>query len=198
MNRLYAAAVVAVSVVACGAPPPDRLEITPPLPIKSDELGQQFSLKVKAFRGRIDHDEAKAPLTFTWTSTDPTVATVDANGTVSITGTGKAKVVVSVKGEGGKDVSADVDVNNLIVGSVEATGDFPKVFKLDSKPVPLTIVVKNEKGAVVEKPQLRMRSSDYCAEVTPAGVVYPLAVGECDIIVECAGKSAKIHLDVKG
>lgn len=192
-------AVVVWSSLACGAPPPDRLEITPPTLIKADELGRTVSLKATAFRGLVEHDDSKAkePLVISWASSDPAVATVDQSGTVTSTGTGKAKITASVKGAKG-DVVADVDVNNLIVGSVEASGEFPKVFKLDSKPVQLKIVVKNEKGAVVEKPQLKMRATDYCVEVTPEGVVHPLAVGECSVIVECAGKRAKIDLDVKG
>lgn len=189
---------VLVVCAGCGVPPPDRLEIVPPTPIKSDEMGKTFSLKSKAFRGIVDYDDSKAPLVVTWSSSDPAVASVDQSGNVATTGTGKAKITASVKGANDKAVTADVDVNNLIVDSVTATGDFPKVFKLDSKPVQLTVVVKNEKGVVVEKPLLKMRASDYCAEVTPEGMVHPLAVGECDIIVEVAGKSTKIHLDVKG
>ena len=73
----------------------------------------------------------------------------------------------------------------------------PKPFRLSSKPVPLTVVVKNEKGMVVPKPTLKMRATDYCVEVTPEGVVHPLAVGECAVVVEIAGKSARIDLDVK-
>ena len=57
--------------------------------------------------------------------------------------------------------------------------------------------MKNEKGVVVDKPKLRLRASDYCVEVTPEGMVHPLAVGECAVIVEIAGKSTKIDLDVK-
>jgi hypothetical protein len=202
MNRIpvavFAFALSGVFAVACGTPPPDRLEIVPPTPIKSDELGRQFPLKARAYRGIVDYDDSKAPLVVSWSSSDPAVASVDRAGVVSATGTGKAKITASVPGAGGKAVTADVDVNNLIVQTVTATGDFPRVFKLDSKPVQLTVVVKNEKGAVVEKPTLHMRASDYCVEVTPEGMVHPLAVGECSVIVECAGKQAKIDLDVKG
>lgn len=190
-------ALVFAAVSACGVPPPDRLEITPPTPIKSEEIGQTFDLKTKAYRGVVDYDDSKAPLVVSWASSDPAVATVS-NGKVTVAGTGKAKITASVPGGEGKTVSAEVDVNNLIVQSVEATGEFPKVFKLDSAPVKLKIVVKNEKGVVIEKPLLKMTASDYCVEVTPEGVVHPLAVGECSVIVECAGKRAKIDLDVKG
>ncbi len=202
MKSFAAASVASIAAFfvlsGCGVPPPDRLEMVPPTPIKSDELGQQFKLKVKAYRGIVEHDENKLPLDLAWSSSDAAVASVDQSGGVAITGTGKAKITATARLKDGKGISVDVDVNNLIVDSVTASGDFPKVFKLDSKPVPLTVVVKNEKGVVVEKPLLKMRASDYCAEVTPDGIVHPLAVGECDIIVECAGKSAKIHLDVKG
>ncbi|MDP2343627.1 MAG: Ig-like domain-containing protein [Deltaproteobacteria bacterium] len=188
--------VIALSL-GCGVPPPDRLEVNPPTPIKADELGKTVELQASAFRGIVAHDDVKAPLVVTWSSSDPAVASVDKNGKVTATGSGKAKIEASVPGVGGKPVVADVVVDNLIVDTIAATGDFPKVFKLDSKPVPLTVVVKNEKGVVVEKPKLRFRASDYCVEVTPEGMVHPLAVGECSVIVELAGKTAKIDLDVK-
>lgn len=190
-------AVVALSLaVACGVPPPDRLEITPPAAIKSEEMGQTFALKAKAWRGIVEHDDAKAPVNFTWSSSDPAVASVDNNGTVTITGSGQAKISVTAQGANGP-IHQDVDVNNLIVDSITATGDFPKKFRLDSPPVKLTVVVKNEKGVVIDKPKLRMSASDYCVEVTPEGMVHPLAVGQCSAIVEIAGKRAKIDLDVK-
>jgi lactocepin len=182
---------------SCGVPPPDRLEIDPPTPIKADELGKTYELKAHAFRGIVAHDDAKAPLVVTWTSSDPAVASVDSHGKVAATGSGKAKIEASVPGAAGKPVVADVVVDNLIVDSITATGDFPKPFKLDSKPVQLTVVVKNEKGVVVDKPKLKFRATDYCVEATPEGMVHPLAVGECAVVVELAGKTAKIDLDVK-
>jgi len=199
MLRSFFAVVVfsaCLAGVACGVPPPDRLEITPPAAIKSQEMGQTFALKAKAWRGIVEHDDPKGPVAFTWASSDPGVATVDNSGTVTITGSGRAKITVSAAGRDGT-IREDVDVNNLIVDSVTATGDFPKKFRLDSPPVKLTVVVKNEKGVVIDKPKLRMSASDYCVEVTPEGMVYPLAVGQCSAIVEVAGKRAKIDLDVK-
>jgi alpha-amylase len=183
--------------VACGVPPPDRLEIVPPTPIKSIEQGKTFPLKVQAFRGIVAHDENKAPLAVTWKSSDTTVADVGQDGTVTTTGSGKAVITANVTT--GKDtaISATVDVENVFVSTVEATGEFPKPFKLSSKPVTLTVVVKDEKGTVIEKPRLKFSASDYCVEVSPDGVVGPLAVGECSVIVESAGKRASIALDVK-
>ncbi len=190
-------------VGACGVPPPDRLEITPPTPIRATEQGSQYTLKAHAYRGIVDHDEKKAPLTFAWKSSDPAVAQVSADGVVTATGSGKAVVTASVATIGGKPfttataVSADVDVTNTIVSTVEAVGDFPKPFKLSSKPVTLTVTVKDEKGQVVQGPKVSFKASDYCVEVTADGLVHPLAVGECSIFVECAGKRATIPLDVR-
>ena len=62
----------------------------------------------------------------------------------------------------------------------------------------LSVVVKDEKGNVVEHPKLKFRATDYCVDVGPDGLVRPLAVGECSVVVETAGKTAKIDLDVKG
>lgn len=193
---LLALALVPV-VTACGVPPPDRLELVPPTPIKSIEQGKTFPLKVAAFRGIVAHDEKKAPLTVSWKSSDPSVADVSADGTVTTTGSGKATVTATVSTGKDTSVSAVVDVENVFVSTVEATGDFPKPFKLSSKPVPLTVVVKDEKGQVIEKPRIKFSASDYCVEVSPDGVVGPLAVGECAVLVESAGKRASIPLDVK-
>jgi hypothetical protein len=197
-GHVFAAVVVVAALVGgCGVPPPDRLEIVPPTMIKANEVGASTKLATHAFRGVAAHDDTKAPLVVTWTSSDAAVATVDAGGTVTATGSGKAKITASVPGAGGQAVTAEVDVVNVIVSSVSATGDFPKKFRLDSPPVRLTVVVKDEKGNVVEKPKVTFRATDYCVQADPDGVVAPLAVGECSVIVESAGKTAKIDLDVK-
>lgn len=184
-------------VVGCGVPPPDRLEIVPPTPIKSIEQGKAFPLKVQAFRGIVAHDEQKAPLVVSWKSSDTSVADVGQDGTVTTTGSGKAVITASVPAGKDATISATVDVDNVFVSTVEASGDFPKVFKLSSAPVTLNVVVKDEKGTPIEKPRIKFSASDYCVEVSPEGVVGPLAVGECSVIVESAGKRATIALDVR-
>jgi hypothetical protein len=116
---------------------------------------------------------------------------------VTTTGSGKAVITASVATGKDTNITASVDVDNVFVSTVEVTGDFPKPFRLSSKPVPLTVVVKDEKGQVIEKPRLKFSATDYCVEVGPDGVVAPLAVGECAVVVESAGKRASIPLDVR-
>jgi hypothetical protein len=186
-----------VSLAACGVPPPDRLELVPPTPIKSNEAGASFPLKVAAYRGVAPHDDQKAPLTIQWTSSDPAVADVSPNGVVTTTGSGKAVITASVATGKETAISATVDVHNVFVSTIELTGAFPNPFRLASPAVPLTVVVKDEKGQVIEKPRLTFKASDYCIEVDGNGLVKPLAVGECSVMVESAGKRASIALDVR-
>jgi hypothetical protein len=188
---------VVLSLVSCGVPPPDRLELVPPTPIKSNEAGATFPLKVSAYRGVASHDEQKAPLSVQWTSSDRAVADVNADGVVTTTGSGNAVITASVATGKETTISATVDVHNVFVSTIELTGEFPKPFRLSSPAVPLTVVVKDEKGTVIEKPRLAFKASDYCIEVDGNGLVKPLAVGECSVMVESAGKRASIALDVR-
>jgi hypothetical protein len=191
------AAFACAANLACGVPPPDRLEVVPPTPIKSFEQGRTFPLKIAAFRGVAAHDDKKAPLSVTWKSSDTSVADVSADGVVTTTGSGKAVITATVATGKDSSISATVDVDNVFVSTIEASGDFPKPFRLSSRPVPLTVVVKDEKGKVIEKPRLKFSASDHCVEVGPDGIVAPLAVGECSVYVESAGKRASIALDVR-
>jgi hypothetical protein len=196
LRSSLAAAVLALAV-ACGVPPPDRIDIIAPGTLRGQELGKSETLSIRAFRGVQEHDYARAPLKVTWTSSDTSVARVDEGGVMTITGSGKAEITASVPGANEKMLTASVPVDSLIVSSVEATGDFPKVFTLSSPPVPLTVVVKDEKGNMLVKPKVKFRATDYCVDVSPDGIVRPLAVGPCSVVVEIAGKNAKIDLDVK-
>lgn len=199
--RLRSLALLALPVVvaaACGVPPPDRLDIISAAVIRKNETGKTETLTIRAYRGVKEHDYDKAPLTVTWTSSDPSVATIDAAGLLTSTGSGKATITASVPGANETKLTATVPVENVIVSSVEAKGEFPKSFKLDSPPVQLVVTVKDEKGNVVDHPKLKFRTTDYCVDVGADGLVRPLAVGECSVVVESAGKTAKIDLDVKG
>jgi hypothetical protein len=183
-------------VAACGPTAPDRIAIVGNAVIHATEVGKTESLGVSAFHGLTPIDDRKAPLAVTWTSSDTSVATVDAAGLVTSTGSGKATITASVPGADDKAVSAIAVVENVIVSTVEATGAFPKKFTLNSPPVQLTVVVKDDKGNVVEHPKLKFRATDYCVDVSADGLVRPLAVGDCKVVVESGSKAAKIELDV--
>ncbi|MBM4281058.1 MAG: hypothetical protein FJ137_09960 [Deltaproteobacteria bacterium] len=195
---LAALSLAVLLALACGVPPPDRIEIAAPATLRATELGKTETLTIRAYRGVREHDYAKAPLTVTWTSSDPDVVLIDAGGVLTVTGSGKATVTASVPAGADKTLTTEVPVEHTIVSTVEMKGEFPANFKLDSPPVKVTVVVKDEKGNVVEQPKLKFRATDYCVDVGPDGLVRPLAVGTCGVVVECAGKTARIDLDVKG
>jgi len=181
--------------LGCGVPPPDRLEIDPPNRIQATDPDVETQLKVNGFRGIKAHDDKKAPLKVKWSTSDGTVAVVNSTGLVKSTGSGTAKITATVEVGEGKEISTSVDVKNVMVSTVEATGDFPKRYTLKAEPVTLKVVVKDEKGNVVEKPVLKFSTTDYCVEADN-GIVKPIAVGPCAVIVESAGKSARIDLEV--
>lgn len=198
LRRLGAVVVGAAAVAglaACGTPPPDRLEIDPPGQIRASDPGVETTLRVNAYKGIKPYDDKKAPLQVSWKTSDGTVAVVSSAGVVKSTGSGSAQITASVPGAGGKEITASVDVKNVMVSTVEARGEFPKRFTLKSEPVKLTVIVKDEKGNVIDDPKLSFRTTDYCVEADN-GEVRPLAVGECAIIVESAGKTAKIDVEV--
>ena len=121
--RLRSLALLALPIVvaaACGVPPPDRIDIVSPATIRKNEVGKTETLTIRAYRGVKEHDYDKAPLTVTWTSSDPSVATIDAAGLLTSTGSGKATITASVPGANETKLTATVPVENVIVSSVEA------------------------------------------------------------------------------
>ncbi|HEY4222639.1 MAG TPA: hypothetical protein VGO62_14890, partial [Myxococcota bacterium] len=73
-----------------------------------------------------------------------------------------------------------------------------KPLHLSSAPLQLHVVVKDDKGKVIEKPERVMyRATDYCVEVSDDGVVKPLAEGDCDVAIQVADQFAKVKLSVQ-
>lgn len=187
--RAFALALVLVAS-ACAEKAPDRLALDPGGPFKMQKKGQSETLQVAAFVGKMPYVKA---VPAQWSSSDPSVVTVDDKGKVSATGSGKATVSCTAWG---LTTTADVDV--VIVGSVEVKNDIPKPLKLNAKPWPLKVTVKDDKGNVIEKPLVRYKALNYCVEVSDDGVLSPLADGECDVVIESADKSAKVTVETRG
>ena len=187
--RAFALA-LALIASACAEKMPDRLALDPAGPFKMQKKGQSETLQVAAFVGKMPYVKA---VPAEWSSSDTSVATVDDKGKVSATGSGKTTITSTAWG-----LSTTADVTVVIVGSVEVVNDVPKPFKLNAKPWPLKVTVKDDKGNVIEKPLVRYKALNYCVEVSDDGVLSPLADGECDVVIESADKSAKIKIETKG
>jgi hypothetical protein len=207
-KTLLLAVVVGVVLVGCGVPPPDRIEISPAVPFLGDEIGQEVTLKATAYKGVMEYG-AKAknppPLVLTWDTTDPGIATVTSKGereaVVKATGSGNAKVTVSVPGVGGKVVSATVEVRNMIIDSMVIEAEVPDRVTIDTEAIPFTVIIKDERGNVVEDARLKLSASDYCLDVSPGkkgtGTAKPLATGTCDVVATAGQKTARLSVTVQ-
>ncbi len=152
--------------------------------------GQSEQLQVAAFVGTMPYVKAVPAV---WTSSDTSVATIDASGKISATGSGKAFITSAAWG-----LTTTAEVSVVIVGSVEVVEDVPRPFKLNAKPWPLKVTVKDDKGNVIDKPLIRYQALNYCVEVSDDGVLTPLADGDCDVVIHCADKSKKIKIETRG
>jgi hypothetical protein len=167
-------------LTACEKQPPARLEISPSGKINMVKKGAKETLQVMAYdkKNRPWIEELKT----TWESSDDSVITVSAAGEVAAVGSGDAKVVARAEG-----LEASVDAHVIIVGSVEIAEDTPKKLKMLKQDIVLKVTVKDDKGNLIEKPQLTFTASDYCVDVDPSGKVHPQSVGRCSVRVSSRG-----------
>ena len=169
--------------LACEPKKPSRLELDPKGPFQMTRVGQSERIKPMAY------DDKNRPfvsqLEMTYTSSDPTVAKVSADGTITASGSGTATIAAETLG-----VKTQAEVRVQIVGSVEIVGEPPETLKYGGQDYQLQVVVKDDKGNVIEKPKLSYSASDYCVEVSPTGLVHTLSEGKCDVIVRSATKQA--------
>lgn len=175
--------------VACAEQMPDTLALDPAGPFKMEKKGEKETTKVAAFMKNKRPYVKAVPAD--WQSNDTSVATVE-NGVITATGSGKTQITATAWG-----LTTSADVQVVIVGSVEVQNDVPKPFKLNAKPHQLKVVVKDDKGNVIEKPLVRYKATNYCVEVSDDGVISPLADGDCDVVIEAADKSTKIKIETR-
>lgn len=178
------------AALACEPTKPARIELDPKGPFQMTRVGQNERVKPMAY------DDKNRPfvskLEMNYRSSDASVATVAADGTITATGSGNA--IVSAESLG---IRAQAEVRVQIVGSVEIVGEPPDVLKYGGKDVQLEVVVKDDKGNVIENPKLSFSTSDYCVEVSPTGLVHTLSEGKCAVIVRSATKEASHTFDVR-
>lgn len=189
------AAATATTTTACGAVPPDRLEIAPRTRLKATRPGVEHRLRVDVFRG-VRPMPGEWPA-LRWTSSDASVARVDPQGVVTATGSGRATITASLPGAGGRDVVDSVDVDNSFVAAVAVDGPFPTSLRVQDDPVQLKVIVRDEKGHPVPRPLLQYGSTGPCVEVRADGMVFPMERGACSIIVTCADVTTRVDVKVR-
>jgi Bacterial Ig-like domain (group 2) len=175
--------------VACEAEKPDKLTMMPTGPFKFTKKGVTESVQVVGHVGPKPFTQKLEP---TFKSSDETVATVDAKGTITCTGSGAATITASALG-----VDTTAEVKASIVGGLVVKDDVPRPMKLNSKGHQLSYEVKDDKGTVIADPKVQFRASDYCVEVDETtGFIKPLTEGDCDVIVTIGAFHQRIKLSV--
>jgi hypothetical protein len=180
---------VTALLASCAEKAPARFTLDPAGPLRFHSAGQEEQLRAAAFDAKGAPFAKKVPATFT--SSDATVATVDASGKVVSVSSGKAKVEATAWG-----LTSSVDVEVRIVDRVELAPTTLARMKLHGDDQKLGVVVKDDKGNIILDPAVSFRAPEPCVDVNDDGVVHAQAVGECDVVVSSAGKSARLKLAV--
>jgi uncharacterized protein YjdB len=129
----------------------------------------------------------------TWTSSNPTVATVGTSGAVLAVSPGSATITATSEG---KTAAAVVTVTPVPVGSVVVS---PSTLALTTtgRPGALTATVKDANGAVVTNRVVTWTTSNAgVATVSSAGLVTAVAVGTATITATSEGKSGSADVTV--
>lgn len=189
-GRMCLAVSLCVLALACEPKKPARIELDPKGPFQMTRVGQTERVKPMAY------DDKNRPyvskLEMTYRSSDATVAKVAPDGTITATGSGSATISAETF-----DIQAQAEVRVQVVGSVEIVGEPPESLKYGGPDYQLQVVVKDDKGNVIENPKLSFSTSDYCIEVSPTGLVHTLSEGKCDVIVKSATQQAAHSFDVR-
>ncbi|MBL0172902.1 MAG: Ig-like domain-containing protein [Gemmatimonadaceae bacterium] len=174
-----------LSVGACSEDTPAdpirvaTVEVTPRLSTARVGTTQQLSAVAKDASGNPMTGE-----TFTWKSSEPSVATVSATGLVSLVGPGSTAILASARGTSGfATIVSDANVATISLSA--ATLSFP---------VPLTrqllATVKDAAGNDLFRPITWTSSAPTVATVSSAGVVTGISAGSATITATVEGKSA--------
>ncbi|MBD5321987.1 MAG: leucine-rich repeat protein, partial [Bacteroides sp.] len=135
--------------------------------------------------------ENAADKTLLWTSSDPSVATVDANGQVTAVGVGEAVITVTC---GGVSAECKVVVNAKIISVESVTLDRTSVECNPGAVVQLTATVNPDDAT--DKSLSWSSSNEAVSTVDANGQITAVGVGEAVITVTCGGVSAECKVVV--
>ena len=159
--------------------PVGSVDVSPPNQTITDGNSASFTATVKDAHG---HPIAGHPVS--WDTSDPAVATVDANGNATSTGPGQATITAS---SGGKSGTASLQVDPAPVTSVAVTPPFDTTTV--GSTVQLTASIQ-ESNAPRHGHAVDWKSSDdHIARVDRQGLVTGVAPGDATITATTQGQS---------
>lgn len=128
-------------------------------------------------------EELADKLGLTWSSSDPAVVMVDADGNLAAVGTGTAEVALS--SEDGK-----LSASGVIKVVVSPTGlTMPETLTLTEGGEPQSVTALVEPADTTDYTVTYTSSDDSIATVDAAGNVTPVTAGEAEVTAEIAGKA---------
>ncbi len=123
--------------------------------------------------------------TVSWSSSNPSAATVSSQGLLTAVAKGSATITATSEGKSG---TADVTTTNVAVGSVTVQPQDPSVVVGSS--VQLNAIVRDANGNIVADRAVTWSSSNPAfATVSPSGVATGVALGSATITATSEGKS---------
>ena len=126
-----------------------------------------------------------------WSSTTPTIATIDSNGMATAVAEGRAGIIASL---GEVSAPADLTVTFRDIASFEVMP--PTILLKASDSQKLNIVAKDAAGRVIEDVAVVWTSSDPKTAVAAAGVVRGLSPGSTTIRATCGPRTVDISVVV--
>jgi uncharacterized protein YjdB len=184
---LVVAVVSAAALSGCPAKVA-TVEVAPAqLTIKSETDTKSFRATAKDADG---NELADKPVT--WTSSDPAVATVDAQGKVKPAGSGKATITATVETASG---SGAVEVSLLKGIKLESPA---VVIKVGTPGQPLRVAFTNEKGELIgSDAKIEWKSADpNVATVGPDGAITGVAPGSTTVSAKVEALTADVAVTV--
>ena len=198
MKRVACAVLMMAVMTACGGGGADG-PVAPPAPVLSTvtvtiapttiQLGQSASAQAEL------RTSAGAVLTgraVTWSSSAPTVASVDASGVIASVSVGSATITAASEGKSG---SAPITVVPAPVATVAITLALPSLTV--GATTSASAMVRDERGAVLTGRAITWSStSPSVAAVNTNGAITTLSAGSTTITASSEGKSASATLTV--
>lgn len=155
--------------------------------------GDTIKLRASSFDAK---DVYMGPAVVKWTSSDPTVATVNGDGLVTILSSGEATIKATSTGYE-KTLEDGFKVTAVIIGSVKIVPPEPGADKIHlGETKKFTAEVLDDRGNPIQGAKVRWRTSDYAATVTGDGEVEGRAMGDTQLVVEADSKTARFQIVV--
>ena len=191
---LHCFLLVAMLSAGCEEKLPSKMALRPRGPLLFTNTGKSEVVELAFFDDKGRPYVRKPVATFEGFDSTIIDVSVDPEGTratVKPKSSGTTEVVVTAFG-----LEQKLSVVVQLVGSVEIDPTTPKSMKLNGKQHQLVIVVKDDRGNVIPDPKPNFKASDYCVDISPDGLITAQALGECQVSVDVAGKTARHRITV--